>query len=83
MERTRRAAARRGYAVTPAFKVGDLVHYHPIIGEAHDGKLYEVHAVNPDLGGSGQAVAWLVGKSGCVSMAALTAAPSSGSGGER
>jgi hypothetical protein len=76
IQRTRRNAARRGYALTPAFKVGDRVHYHRIIGEPHDGKEYEIYAVDPDLGGSGQAVAWLKGKSGCVSMAALSAASS-------
>lgn len=57
-----------------AFNVGDRVHYHTIIGEPHDGKVYEVYAVDPNLGGSKQSVAWLKGKSGCVSQQALAAA---------
>lgn len=72
IQRTRRDAASRGYVLTPAFNVGDLVFYHPIIGEPHTNIGYEITAIDPDLGGSGQAVAWLKGKSGCVSMAALS-----------
>ena len=56
------------------FKVGDRVHYHTIIGEPHDGKVYQIWALEPNLGGNKQAVAWLVGKSGCVSQQALSAA---------
>jgi aromatic ring-cleaving dioxygenase len=48
---------------------GSVVKYHPIIGGAHDGKLYAVREVG-EL--HGRAVAWLAGKSGCVSIAALT-----------
>ena len=53
-------------------EVGDKVHYHPIIGEPHDGKVYTVR----DLGTlpSGHSVAWLAGKSGCVSINALSPA---------
>lgn len=56
------------------FQIGDSVHYHPIIGEEHDGKVYEIWAVDPSLGGSGQPVAWLKGKSGCVHQEALSTA---------
>jgi hypothetical protein len=59
----------------PPFAVGDLVHYHPIIDEPHDGKIYEIWALDPNLGGSKQAVAWLKGRSGCVSQEALSKVP--------
>jgi NTP pyrophosphatase (non-canonical NTP hydrolase) len=51
---------------------GARAHYHPIIGEAHDGKVYAVL----DVGhvGNGRPVAWLVGKSGCVAIEALSPA---------
>lgn len=61
--------------VKSPFKVGDKVFYHPIIGEPHDGKMYEIWALDPDLGGSKQAVAFLRDKSGCVSQQALSLCP--------
>ena len=56
----------------PKFSIGDKVHYHPIIGESHDGKVYEIR----DLGelGHGAEVAWLKGKAGCVVLEALSPA---------
>ena len=48
---------------------GSIVKYSPIIGGPPDGKLYTVREVG-EL--HGRAVAWLSGKSGCVSVAALT-----------
>ena len=50
------------------FQVGELVRYTPIIGGQHDGRVYEITALQ-DL--HGHPVAWLKGKSGCVSTAAL------------
>lgn len=48
---------------------GSRVYYHPIIGESNDGKVYTV----TDLGNlGGRPVAWLKGKSGCVSIDSLT-----------
>lgn len=50
--------------------VGARVHYHPIIGEAHDGKVYRVTgftALN-----SGVLVAYLNSKAGCVAVEALS-----------
>lgn len=49
-----------------------LVYYHPIIGKPHDGEVYIVKSkgVMP----SGDVVAWLEGKSGCVSVEALSPA---------
>lgn len=53
-------------------KVGDSVHYHPIIGEDHDGKIYEIRDLG-DLPGD-RPVAWLKGKAGCVALDALSRA---------
>lgn len=50
--------------------IGELVRYHPIIGGDHDGKLYEITAI--DTLPSRRRVAWLKGKSGCVSLRALS-----------
>ena len=50
--------------------IGMKVRYHPIIGGKHDGNLYEVRAF--DTLPSGQQVAWLKGKAGCVSVRALS-----------
>ena len=55
------------------FKVGDKVHYHPIIGEAHDGKVYEIRHVDR-IPSAKKPVAWLVGKAGCVCVEALSKA---------
>lgn len=50
-------------------KVGMLVRYHPIVGGRHDQNLYRVR----DIGAiAGIPVAWLDGKSGCVSVDALS-----------
>lgn len=53
-----------------SFAIGDIVRYHPIIGEGHDGRLYTVR----DIGalGHGEIVAWLNGKPGCVALKALS-----------
>ena len=51
-------------------KPEDRVHYHPIIGEPHDGRVYVVSTIGR-LGGHTD-VAWLVGKSGCVAIDALS-----------
>lgn len=56
------------------FKVGDNVHYHPIIGEPHNGKVYRIRTIDR-IPSSPAPVAWLDGKSGCVCMEALSAAP--------
>lgn len=56
-------------------KVGSLVRYHPIIGESHDGKVYEVcHVGSIPSSPEPESVAWLKGKAGCVSMDALSLA---------
>ena len=49
---------------------GMKVRYHPIIGGRHDGNLYDVRAVGQLP--NGMDVAWLRGKSGCVSVRALS-----------
>jgi hypothetical protein len=54
------------------FAKGDIVHYHPIIGQPHDGKEYEIvdfGSINGD-----RDVCWLMGKRGCVSTRAISAA---------
>ena len=56
-----------------SIKVGDLVRYHPIIGGPDDGRYYTVSDVGVLAGD--QMVAWLQGKSGCVSLAALSKKP--------
>lgn len=65
-----------GEACKPApaveFHEGQAVHYHPIIGEAHDGKVYVITHVG--RAHSGHRVAWLDGKSGFVVLEALSAA---------
>ena len=48
---------------------GSVVKYSPIIGGRSDGKLYTVREVG-EL--NGRPVAWLSGKSGCVTVDALT-----------
>ena len=52
------------------FRVGDVVDYHSIIG----GPVTKANVTIRDLGelGHRQRVAWLTGKSGCVSLCALT-----------
>lgn len=50
---------------------GALVHYSPIIGETHDGKVYTVKCLG-EL--AGRQVAWLHGKSGCVAIEAISPA---------
>jgi hypothetical protein len=54
------------------FKVGDFVRYHPIIGREHDGNIYEIEVLD-EMGG--RKVAWLSSKRGCVSLKALSPAP--------
>lgn len=53
--------------------VGALVHYHPVIGEPHNGKTYIVRAV--EWRGQ-QGCVWLKGKAGFVALEALTLVPS-------
>lgn len=50
-------------------KEGMAVHYHPIIGGKHDGREYTVVRVGNLFG---RPVAWLAGKSGCVTTDALS-----------
>ncbi len=52
---------------------GSKVHYHSIIGGEHDGKIYEVRLIGT-IPSCDEAVAWLKGKSGCVSFKALSLA---------
>jgi hypothetical protein len=62
------------------FSVGDSVRYHPVIGRAHDGRVYEVREVGalPQLdhlkrsGRAGRTVYWLEGKAGCVCERSLS-----------
>jgi hypothetical protein len=53
-----------------SIKAGDVVRYHPVIGGQDDGRDYTVTEVG--VIGGGRMVAWLNGKSGCVSLAALS-----------
>jgi hypothetical protein len=53
-----------------AFKAKDLVRFHPVIGGNHDGKLYRISALTTL--GHGERAAFLEGKSGCVSLRALS-----------
>jgi len=57
-------------AAPAQIKAGDRVRYHPVIGGPDDGRDYVV-AGRGQLG-NGYPVAYLEGKSGCVSMRALT-----------
>lgn len=52
-------------------KLGDKVRYHPVIGGKHDGKVYECRSDMYALG-CGEAVIMLKGKSGCVSVRAVS-----------
>lgn len=52
---------------------GTKVHYHPIIGEAHDGKVYSVRAVGT-IPSSKNPVVWLNEKVGCVCIESLSLA---------
>jgi hypothetical protein len=54
------------------YRVKQEVHYHPFIGGDHDGKTYRIRHVG-ELD-SGEEVAWLEGKAGCVSAKALSPA---------
>lgn len=58
--------------VDAPISVGDLVHYHPVIGEPHDGRVYRVRDVCdiPSIKGA----IWLEGKSGCVHPEAVSRA---------
>ena len=47
------------------YEIGQKVKYHPIIGGESDGKEYEIKFIHDDL-------VWLVGKSGCVSIEAIS-----------
>lgn len=51
--------------------MGDKVRYHPIIGQPHDGKIYECASDMWALG-DGTAVIKLKGKAGAVSVLALS-----------
>lgn len=53
---------------------GVKVHYHPVIGRAHDGQVYVVLDVQEMP--SGNVVAWLEHKRGCVDIRALSPAES-------
>lgn len=53
-----------------SFKVGDKVHYHPIIGGPSDGQVYTI-SVLEKLNGK-TPVAWLHEKRGCVSQSAIS-----------
>jgi hypothetical protein len=50
--------------------VGDTVRFHPVIGGNHDGNSYKITGFT-NLG-HGQRCAFLEGKSGCVSLRALS-----------
>jgi hypothetical protein len=50
--------------------VGDVIRYHPVIGEPDNGRDYTVRATGTMP--SGHDVAWLDGKAGCVAVEALT-----------
>ena len=52
--------------------VGQKVRYHPIIGGPHDDKIYQIRTLGSLA--SGTDVAWLLGKSGCVAVEALSQA---------
>ncbi|CAN7330086.1 hypothetical protein LJR143_001660 [Pseudoxanthomonas sp. LjRoot143] len=56
-------------------KVGAQVHYHPIINEQHDGRVYIVRDVDIEQGR-----VWLEGKSGFVIVDAVSSADASGEG---
>ncbi len=49
---------------------GQRVRYHPIMGGPHDGQVYTV--THKNLLNGARPVAWLEGKSGCVSVHALS-----------
>lgn len=58
---------------TKQLQPGTLVRFHPIIGGKDDGKTYTIRQLGKL--GHGEVVAWLDGKSGCVSLKALSLAP--------
>lgn len=50
---------------------GVKVHYHSVISEKHDGKVYTVASAAPTLVGYSWVV-WLAEKTGCVAIEALS-----------
>lgn len=51
-------------------RIGEIVHYHPIIGEKHNGEAYRVTQFG-DIP-SCKDVVWLKGKAGCVCLSAVS-----------
>ncbi len=56
-------------------QVGMRVHYHPVINESHDGRVYTVRAVDAELGR-----VWLEGKAEFVIAESVSMATESGEG---
>lgn len=54
------------------FKVGDIVNYHSIIGGEISSCDHEIKKLDLEPNNFGGDVAWVSGKSGCVSLDALS-----------
>jgi len=54
------------------FNVGDIVNYHAIIGEGITSTGHTITTILPAPNNFGGDVAWISGKSGCVSLEALS-----------
>ena len=48
--------------MTARFEVGDQVHYHPVIGEGHDGRVYTIRWVGDIPSSKGVALLERVGR---------------------
>ncbi len=58
---------------TNKFKVGQLVSYHPFIGKTAVSSGHEILAIEVMPNNYGEHVAWISGKSGCISFKCLSA----------
>jgi len=54
------------------FNVGDIVNYHAIIGDGITSTGHTITTILPAPNNFGRDVAWISGKSGCVSLEALS-----------
>lgn len=63
-----------------AFKEGDKVNYHSFIGGPVSSTGHEIKQIQLQPNNFGEDVAWITGKSGCVSLEALSHAEASGNG---
>ncbi|WP_352298423.1 hypothetical protein, partial [Pseudoalteromonas sp. 20-MNA-CIBAN-0454] len=59
------------FADVNKFKVGQVVSYHPFIGKAPVSRGHKITAVDTVPNAYGENVAWITGKTGCISFNCL------------